>query len=168
MVLEFTFTFHPAVQHQHSALQKALVESRICLLTAGPTGTEALKNLVLPGCGSFCIVDGRVVTEKDCENNFFVSRDSIGKPRAQVTCELLAEMNPDVVGTWRADDPALVIASDPDYFAKFNLVIATQLDSRTIAALASVLEPRKIDFLVRTPGIMLCVYCHLPRVFQPS
>lgn len=64
--------------------QRALMTSRICLLNAGPTGAETLKNLVLPGCGHFCIVDGALVTEVDCENNFFVSREHIGTPRAKV------------------------------------------------------------------------------------
>lgn len=60
------------------------MESRILLLTAGPTGTEAIKNLVLPGCGHITIVDDAIVTERDCANNFFVSREHVGKPRAQV------------------------------------------------------------------------------------
>jgi molybdopterin/thiamine biosynthesis adenylyltransferase len=65
--------------------QKALMESRICLLNAGPTGTETLKNLVLPGCGYICVVDGGLVTETDCANNFFVERAAIGQPRAKVS-----------------------------------------------------------------------------------
>lgn len=37
--------------------QRALMESHILLVHAGPTGTELLKNLVLPGVGCVC---GRV------------------------------------------------------------------------------------------------------------
>jgi amyloid beta precursor protein binding protein 1 len=65
-------------------MQKALMESKICLLNAGATGTEILKNLVLPGCGTVCIVDSRFVTTHDCENNFFVTRGHIGEPLAKV------------------------------------------------------------------------------------
>ena len=36
--------------------QKSLVESRILLLGASCTGSETLKNLVLPGCGCITIV----------------------------------------------------------------------------------------------------------------
>ncbi len=87
--------------------QKALMESRICLLNAGPTGTEsalgaikpaapfrahpplplslaALKNLVLPGCGHNTIVDGALVTREDLANNFFVAPALLGQPRAKV------------------------------------------------------------------------------------
>ena len=39
--------------------QEAVEKARICLLNAGPTGAEALKNLVLSGIHSFTIVDGQ-------------------------------------------------------------------------------------------------------------
>jgi len=50
----------------------------------GPTGTEILKNLVLPGVGSFVVIDGNVVTERDLQNNFFVDEESLGQPRSKV------------------------------------------------------------------------------------
>lgn len=86
------------------------MESKICLLNAGPTGTETLKNLVLPGCGYICVVDDAVVTERDCGNNFFVTADAVGQPRAKVTLELLTEMNSDVSGTFKQANPEDLIA----------------------------------------------------------
>ena len=68
--------------------QRALATAKICLLNAGPTGTEALKNLVLPGCGYVTIVDSKIVTEADLANNFFVEATSIGKNRGEVVVEL--------------------------------------------------------------------------------
>ena len=61
--------------------QKALETSKICLLNASGVGTETLKNLVLPGIGSFTIIDGQTVTEADLGNNFFVTEDDLGAPR---------------------------------------------------------------------------------------
>lgn len=46
--------------------QDALEHARICLLTAGPTGSEALKNMVLGGISSFTIVDGAKVGWVGC------------------------------------------------------------------------------------------------------
>lgn len=74
----------PAASQPSCCAQRALGEARICLLNAGPTGTESLKNLVLPGCGFVTVVDGEKVTEGDVGNNFFVSRADIGSPRAEV------------------------------------------------------------------------------------
>ena len=45
--------------------QTTLEDARVCLLNATATGTETLKNVVLPGCGSFVVVDGEKVTEED-------------------------------------------------------------------------------------------------------
>lgn len=64
--------------------QKALSEAHICLLTAGPTGAETLKNLILPGCGAVTVVDAAEVSAADCGNNFFVTVSDVGRSRAQV------------------------------------------------------------------------------------
>lgn len=42
----------------------------ICLLNCGPTGSEALKNLVLGGIGSITVLDGAKVEAYDLGNNF--------------------------------------------------------------------------------------------------
>jgi amyloid beta precursor protein binding protein 1 len=62
--------------------QRQLSNSSVLLLNATGAGTEALKNLVLPAVGKFTIVDDAVVSERDCGNNFFVTYESIGMPRA--------------------------------------------------------------------------------------
>lgn len=63
--------------------QEALEAARVCLLNAGPTGTEALKNLVLGGIHSFTIVDGAKVTPADLGNNFLLTADALAGSRAQ-------------------------------------------------------------------------------------
>mmetsp|Transcript_25129 Transcript_25129/g.28965 ORF Transcript_25129/g.28965 Transcript_25129/m.28965 type:complete len:550 (+) Transcript_25129:152-1801(+) len=78
--------------------QKALSLSNIVLLNATSAGTETLKNLVLPGIGSFHVYDSSAVTETDVTSNFFVTSDDVGKSRAEVTCKLLSELNSDVTG----------------------------------------------------------------------
>ena len=62
--------------------QKLLSESRILLLGASGIGSEALKNLILPGIKEFTIVDERNVSRRDLGQNFFVSADDLGKPLA--------------------------------------------------------------------------------------
>lgn len=64
--------------------QEALEAARVCLLNAGPTGTEALKNLVLGGIHSFTVVDGAKVTPADLGNNFLLTADGLAASRAQV------------------------------------------------------------------------------------
>lgn len=45
--------------------QKNLENAKVCLINATALGTEILKSLVLPGIGSFTIVDDKKITEED-------------------------------------------------------------------------------------------------------
>jgi amyloid beta precursor protein binding protein 1 len=87
--------------------QRALEESHVLLIipdqgTQGSgssvAGIETLKNLVLPGIGSFTIADSATVTEADLGINFFLEAKSLGNPRAKEWTRLLEELNPDVRG----------------------------------------------------------------------
>ncbi|EPY84232.1 hypothetical protein CB1_000490080 [Camelus ferus] len=49
--------------------QEALESAHVCLINATATGTEILKNLVLPGIGSFTVIDGNQVSGEDAGNN---------------------------------------------------------------------------------------------------
>uniref|UniRef100_A0A3B4TUB0 NEDD8-activating enzyme E1 regulatory subunit n=1 Tax=Seriola dumerili TaxID=41447 RepID=A0A3B4TUB0_SERDU len=49
--------------------QETLENAHVCLINATATGTEILKNLVLPGIGAFTIVDGHTVSGEDVGNN---------------------------------------------------------------------------------------------------
>ncbi|XP_011843294.1 PREDICTED: NEDD8-activating enzyme E1 regulatory subunit [Mandrillus leucophaeus] len=83
--------------------QEALESAHVCLINATATGTEILKNLVLPGIGSFTIIDGNQVSGEDAGNNFFLQRSSIGK------------------------SPENLLDNDPSFFCRFTVVVATQL-----------------------------------------
>ena len=76
--------------------QTALEKANICLINATATGTEILKSLVLPGLGSFTILDPGLVTGEDVGNNFFLTGDSVGQIRGEVATRLLLEMNHEV------------------------------------------------------------------------
>jgi NEDD8-activating enzyme E1 regulatory subunit len=87
--------------------QRALEESHVLLIVpdqgtqgsgSSVAGVETLKNLVLPGIGSFTIADSAAVTEADLGINFFLEADSLGKSRAKECTRLLEELNPDVKG----------------------------------------------------------------------
>jgi NEDD8-activating enzyme E1 regulatory subunit len=144
--------------------QRALMNAKICLLHASATGAETLKNLVLPGVGDIAIVDDVVVSQRDVYNNFFVTAADIGKPRAQAVLDNLLEMNDDVKGSFVAESPAALIASKPDFFAQFALVIATQMPLSQLAALSSVLSASKIPLLaVRTYGLIGYLRLYAPE-----
>lgn len=123
------------------------MESNILCLGAGPTTTEALKNLVLPGCGFITIVDSKISTERDLGNNFFIEPNDIGKPLAEVVLKYLIEMNDDVNGK-------AIVCNCQEFinktdFSKYSLVIASQIDFNLAA---------KLDSLCRDTNTPL-IYC---------
>ena len=132
--------------------QNALESSRICLINASATGTEILKNLVLPGVGSFTIIDSQVVTQLDHGNNFFVTADSLGANRGTVALSLLQELNSDVKGKAIDECYESILATTPDFFSSFSVVIVTELCEEKLLQLSQIL--RKCS----TPLIVACAY----------
>ncbi|CAL1541660.1 unnamed protein product [Lymnaea stagnalis] len=128
--------------------QSSLETARVCLINATATGTEILKNLVLPGVGSFTIVDGQKVQGEDVGNNFFLTVDSIGKSRAQVATELLSELNEDVSGDFLEENVDDLLQKNPAFLSSFTTVIATQLSEKTLLNLGKVLWERNIPLVV--------------------
>uniref|UniRef100_A0A3Q3L1M2 NEDD8-activating enzyme E1 regulatory subunit n=1 Tax=Mastacembelus armatus TaxID=205130 RepID=A0A3Q3L1M2_9TELE len=111
--------------------QEALENAHICLINATATGTEILKNLVLPGIGAFTIVDGHTVSGEDVGNNFFLNNSSIGK------------------------SPDKLLDNDPEFFHRFTIVIGVQLPESTCLRLGSVLWSASVPFLVcKTYGLI--------------
>ncbi|KAL3860740.1 hypothetical protein ACJMK2_010815 [Sinanodonta woodiana] len=128
--------------------QAALETTRVCLINATATGTEIMKNLILPGIGSFTVVDGQKVLGEDAGNNFFLTKDSIGKSRAKVATDLLAELNEDVHGDFLEEDAEKLLDSNPDFFSQFSIVVATNLCERALSKLSNHLWSKNVPLLV--------------------
>jgi Dinucleotide-utilizing enzymes involved in molybdopterin and thiamine biosynthesis family 2 len=97
--------------------QRKLAECCVVLINATAAGTETLKNLVLPGIGSFHIIDDAKDSPAPQKNapfsNFFVFHttetkvdnvDCRAKSRAEIATQHLLELNPDVAGSFSAVD----------------------------------------------------------------
>jgi amyloid beta precursor protein binding protein 1 len=128
--------------------QRALEAAHVCLINATGTGTEILKNLVLPGIGAFTILDPHHVTSRDLGSNFFLTSDKIGTSRATCTTELLSELNSEV--RWNICEESLDVIMDtsPDYFTQFSVVVATGLVAEQLESLAGLLWEREVPLLV--------------------
>lgn len=135
--------------------QMALEKAKVCLINGGATGTEILKNLVLPGVGSFTIVDGNKVEAADLGNNFFLTFNDLGKSRAESATTWLKELNGWVEGNSLSEDPIKLIETNVDYFASFTLVIATELPETSLLKLAQFLYDKQVPlFVVRSYGFL--------------
>ncbi|KAL4996100.1 hypothetical protein BDV10DRAFT_173154, partial [Aspergillus recurvatus] len=159
--------------------QQALEESRVLLVNSdeswgnkstgvsGVVGVETLKNLVLPGVGGFTIVDPAVVTEPDLGVNFFLENESLGKSRAEETCRLLEELNPDVEGSFRTKPIAEILQEDPGFLAQHKLIlISGPIKQSSLRTLCDGAKTLGIPVLyTRSVGFYSTFSLQLPAVF---
>ncbi|KAG6015828.1 hypothetical protein E4U54_002884 [Claviceps lovelessii] len=114
--------------------QSALESANVLLVNSGggSMGIEALKNLVLPGIGSFTIADDAIVQDADLGVNFFLDEASLGKSRARCCRDNLVELNPAVTGDWYPkendglDLEKLLSCSKPFTMILYTLPLALQ------------------------------------------
>ncbi|KAF3332461.1 NEDD8-activating enzyme E1 regulatory subunit [Carex littledalei] len=128
--------------------QSALENASICLLNCGPTGSEALKNLVLGGIGSITVVDGAKVEAYDLGNNFLLDEGCLGQSRAKNVCSFLQELNDAVKVKFVEESPVALIDTNPSFFSQFTLVIATQMLESSLL---------KLDLICRKSNVILVV-----------
>uniref|UniRef100_A0A8C7HHA3 NEDD8-activating enzyme E1 regulatory subunit n=1 Tax=Oncorhynchus kisutch TaxID=8019 RepID=A0A8C7HHA3_ONCKI len=134
--------------------QEELENAHVCLINSTASGTEILKNLVLPGIGAFTIVDGHKVSGEDVGNNFFLNNNSIGRNRAQAATELLQELNTDVSERCDSSSYSYTFISKHTFqYKDFYLIFMIVLQSNI--KLGSVLWNANVPFLVcRTYGLV--------------
>ncbi|KAH8696309.1 putative ubiquitin-like activating enzyme [Talaromyces proteolyticus] len=158
--------------------QQALEQSRVLLVNSdgfidgentpigGVAGVETLKNLVLPGVGGFTIVDPAIVSETDLGINFFLEESSLGKSRAQETCNLLKELNPDVDGDFKVE-PISDLLQQPDFLSQYKLVVVSgPIKRSSLDAITSSAEQLGVPLIyVRSVGFYSSFSLQLPTEF---
>ena len=129
--------------------QKKLSEASILLINATAAGTEALKNLILPGVGFITILDDKLVEERDLGSNFFVSEEGIGKSRGENAKDLLVELNEDVKGDHIDGSPSKYLrAKDKDFFSQFSFIIAWDMTETQVEELTEIGDDLGIAIII--------------------
>ena len=135
--------------------QNALELASVCLVNATALGTEILKSLVLPGVGSFTILDAAQLTGEDVGNNFFLDADCIGASRGEVAMRLLLEMNQEVRGNCVQETVEQVLESNAAFFSSFSLVVCCGLAEKSLLTVSRALWDANIPLLVaKTSGFL--------------
>lgn len=127
--------------------QSLLESAKICLVNATGLGCEVLKGLVLPGIGSFTIVDGNVVTEEDLGINFFLETSNLGQPRAESCMRFLQEINVDVNGDCVEESVDYILTNRPAFFDNFNVVVASNLNENSLLQLSNCLWEANVPLI---------------------
>ncbi|KAL2125965.1 hypothetical protein VTI74DRAFT_2059 [Chaetomium olivicolor] len=108
--------------------QEKIRNANILLITMRALANEIAKNLVLAGVGSITILDSQPVTPADLGSQFLLSEEEtpIGTNRAAAAVPALQRLNPRVRVHVDTVDISL---KQPSFFAPFDVIIATDLDS---------------------------------------
>lgn len=107
--------------------QTALSCAAVLVIGSTVTATETLKNLVLPGVGSFTIVDGATCADTHAANFFVPIADS--SPSAASAARHLAELNPQVRASYIAAEPTSFLTDTNAavaFVSRYSLVIVSQ------------------------------------------
>ncbi|CAK7893827.1 NEDD8-activating enzyme E1 regulatory subunit [[Candida] anglica] len=107
--------------------QNSLENSHVCLLNASVLGSEAMKNLILPGVGEFTVIDDRIVGPQEAQGGFFLGHSDIGLNSSIAMVENLSELNPDTAGYSETRSIEQLLQDEEDsYWQKFQLVVLTE------------------------------------------
>ncbi|KAK4123401.1 hypothetical protein N657DRAFT_656643 [Parathielavia appendiculata] len=111
--------------------QEKIRNANILLITMKALANEIAKNLVLAGIGSLTILDSEPVNPADLGAQFLLSEEAnpIGTNRAAAASAALQRLNPRVQIHVDTVDVRL---KPPSFFAPFDIIIATDLDSPTL------------------------------------
>lgn len=136
--------------------QRALAAASILLVGADAVGAETLKNLVLPGVGRFAVLDGALTGDADIGTSFFVHQGDQGRPRAEVVCGYLRELNGDVQGSAIVADPA----SFPfvDLLPQFSLVVLSNASESTQRHISRLCWSLRVPLIVLSSLALLGSY----------
>ncbi|MFH4977271.1 hypothetical protein AB6A40_003980 [Gnathostoma spinigerum] len=127
--------------------QTSIENASVCVLGSSALASELLKNLVLAGIKSFYIVDDAVVSNPDVGGNFFVTKDDVGKSRAQVVTRWLIELNPSVKGDYDVEDINRFLSNRITKLASFAVVVGANLYEKSAVRASQFCYDRNIPFI---------------------
>lgn len=129
--------------------QDRLEGARVCLLGCSTVGTEALKNIILPGIGHVTLIDCKMVEPKHLSSNFFLREADLSLRRCRASMPLLLELNPSVEVEFIEEDPKVVCSSrGVNFWKQYDLIVVGKHDPDVIECLKNTVYPLNIPVAV--------------------
>ncbi|XP_062600392.1 SUMO-activating enzyme subunit 1-like isoform X2 [Saccostrea cucullata] len=123
--------------------QRRLRAAKVLLIGLKGLGAEITKNIVLAGIKSITLLDNTQSTEEDSCSQFLISRDDVGKNRAEASLEHTQRLNPMVEVT--ADTQSVEDKAD-EFFTKFDVVCATCCKQSSLLRINKICSEHNIKF----------------------
>ena len=133
--------------------QSNLAKARVICVGSSAVATETLKNIILPGVGSFLLIDDAKVVNSDLGQNFFLEASDIGRFRGEAATEHLLTLNPDVSGSFRCGTLSDVLSMPA---TDFELLLICQHSLKEVSPIVEKFRHSRI-VLVNVQGFIASV-----------
>ncbi|WFD25126.1 hypothetical protein MNAN1_000089 [Malassezia nana] len=118
--------------------QDALEHAHVLVVGASPLAGQVLKDLVLPGLGSFTVCDDAMVSTQDVQHDFFLDGESVGKPYSEALARGLATLNPATTANACDKAPTELLRQDPSFFQTFSLIVCVRQPCKLAQRIAEI------------------------------
>ena len=133
--------------------QILISSSHVLFLSSDSTNCEILKNLILSGISEVTIVDNKEISNEDIQNNFFISKNDLGKKRGEIVLKNLLELNPDVKGNFINEEIKTFITSKIN-INSFKVLVSSNLSDEINNILYEISEKNnKILIIIKNNGL---------------
>jgi ubiquitin-activating enzyme E1 len=137
----------------HEAMRR-MATSSVLISGIGGLGVEIAKNVILAGVKSVTLHDQKNATLADLSSQFYLTEETLGKNRAEVSCSHLSELNQYVPTT------AYTGALDEEYLQNFSVVVLTDINEAEQKRIAAITRKYNIALIIAvTRGLFGQIFC---------
>lgn len=133
---------------------RKMQNSDILISGLGGVGAEIAKNIILGGVKSVTLHDERNCTVKDLSSQFYLSKSSVGKNRAESCIKSLSELNNYVTTTAYTGELSDV------FLSRFKVIVLTETNDIEKKRISEVCRSNRIALITAdTKGLFGQVFC---------
>ena len=144
----------------HEAMRR-MASSSVLISGIGGLGVEIAKNVILAGLKSVTLHDQKECTLADLSSQFYLTEETLGKNRAEVSCNQLSELNNYVLTS------AYTGQLDEEYLQKFRVVVLTDIDETEHRRVAAITRKYNIALIIaQTRGLFGQIFCDFGEEFK--
>lgn len=133
---------------------RKMQNSDILISGLGGVGVEIAKNIILGGVKSVTLHDEKNCTVKDLSSQFYLSKSSVGKNRAESCIKSLSELNNYVTTTAYTGELSDV------FLSRFKVIVLTETSDIDKKRISEVCRSNRIALITAdTKGLFGQVFC---------
>lgn len=143
----------------HEAMRR-MASSSVLISGIGGLGVEIAKNVILAGVKSVTLHDQKVCSLADLSSQFYLTEQTLGKNRAEASCDHLSELNQYVPTTAYTGD------LDEEFLQKFRVVVLTDINETEQKRIAAITRKYNIALIIAVSrGLFGQIFCDFGNEF---